>query len=299
MYYHIETDSTVDHVVLLDVGVSFLEVQLSQSTQPEPLPDLVRFHVLGVGAADERPLDPRVRFCPPGVGAADERPYEPCTARTSSGHLGLWEDATLGLLGQNGTAITPCLARLHRPVTDLFESVSAQVTGSPSGTGVRDELRGSPTGVAPWQRSSPIRDQDKSRGLGARRGEVLTTPVTTSVPTQTTTSVLFRSLTSPATTESGAAVGVYTRAGVTWSTAPMTSVFGPFRCDPVGKERRNTEDPSSSSQVRPERLNTLPAITSSSSLYDPCVAVGGVHTLVRHRERFRFRASVVRFIPLE
>jgi len=201
MYDHIDTDSTVDHVVPLDVvEVSFLEMQLSQSTQPEPLPDSVRFRVLGVGAADERPLDPRVQFCPPGVGAADERPYEPCTARTSSGHLGLWEDATLGLLGQNGTASTPCLARSYRLVTDLFESVSARVTGSPSGTGVRDELRRSPTGVAPWQQSSTTCDQDKSRGLGARRGEVLTTPVTTSVPTQTTTSVLFHSSTSPATT---------------------------------------------------------------------------------------------------
>ena len=131
----------------------------------------------------------------------------------------------------------PRLARSYRPVTDFFESVSAQVTGSSSGAGARDELRRTPAGVAPWQRSSPTCDQDKSRGLGARRGEVLTTPVTTSVPTQTTTSVLFRSSTSPATTESRAAVGVYTRAGVTWSTASTTSVFGPFRCDPVVRER--------------------------------------------------------------
>jgi len=72
MYDHIETDSTVDHVVPLDVEVSFLEMQLSQNTQPEPLPDSVQFRMLGVGAADERPLDPRVQFCPPGVGAADD-----------------------------------------------------------------------------------------------------------------------------------------------------------------------------------------------------------------------------------
>ena len=119
MYDHVETDSTVDHVVPLDVEVSFLEMQL-QSTQPEPLPDLVRFRVLGVGAADERPLDPRVQFCPPGVGAADEHPFEPCAARTSSGHLGLWEEAALGLLGQNGTASTQRLARSYRLVTDLM-----------------------------------------------------------------------------------------------------------------------------------------------------------------------------------
>ena len=107
MYDHIETDSTVDHVVPLDVEVSFLEMQLTQNAQPEPLPDSVRFSVLGVGAADERPLYPRVQFCSPRVGAADERPCEPCADGTSSGHLGLWEDATVGLLGQNGTASTP------------------------------------------------------------------------------------------------------------------------------------------------------------------------------------------------
>jgi len=32
MYDHVETDSTVDHVVQLDVEVSFLEMQLQQST---------------------------------------------------------------------------------------------------------------------------------------------------------------------------------------------------------------------------------------------------------------------------
>jgi len=88
-------------------------MQLQRSTQPEPLPDLVRFRVLGVGAADERPLDPRVQFCAPGVGAADERPLDPCTARANSGHLRLWEEAALGLLGQNGTASTQCLARSY------------------------------------------------------------------------------------------------------------------------------------------------------------------------------------------
>ena len=49
MYDHIEKDSTVDHVVPLDIEVSFLEMQLMQGTQPEPLPDSVDFRVLGVG----------------------------------------------------------------------------------------------------------------------------------------------------------------------------------------------------------------------------------------------------------
>jgi len=94
MYDYVETDSTVDHIVPLDAEVSFLEMQLQSNTQPESLPDSVRFRVLGVGAADERPLDP-------------------CTARANSIHLGLWEEAALGLLGQIGTVSTQCLARSY------------------------------------------------------------------------------------------------------------------------------------------------------------------------------------------
>jgi len=242
----------VDHIIPLDVEVSFLEMQLQHNTQPESLLDSVRFRA-------------------PGVGAGNERPLDPCVARANSGHLGLWEEVALGPLGQNATASTQRLARSYRPATNFLESVSARVTGLSSDTAARDESSGSPAGAMFWQSTLYPSGQVVSRELDARRGQALTTPVTTSVPTQTTTSVLFSRSISPVTTESGAAIGIYTRAGVTWSTASTTSVFGPFQWTSVADGRReNTEEPSSSSQVRSARMISHTAAKS----YDYCTADG-------------------------
>jgi len=106
---------------------------------------------------------------------------------------------------------------------------------------------------------------------GQKTSEALTTPVTTSVPTRTTTSVLFSSSTPLAAVDAGVAVGIYTRAGVTWSTATTTAVFGSFPCKPVaGGRRENSEEPSPSPQIRSEQTYTR----ATADLYDNRVADG-------------------------
>ena len=161
----------------------------------------------------------------------------------------------------------------YSPPSDPLKLVSAQVTGLTPGTVVRNvEMVGSPAGAwTTWQDSSRRSMLEESRDLNRRCSEALT-PVTTSMPTWTTTSVLLSSSTSSVAVDRRWSDRViYTRAGMSWSTATTTSVLGPFHCKPIaGGSRENIEEPSSSSWTRLERTHTRTAVDS----YDSRVARG-------------------------
>ena len=267
LYDNVDTDSTVEQEIPLDVEVSPIELQSSQ----------VDYNTVA-GVSAELPQEPLPDSVPlasfqswpqtPGIGAAYERPVDPRVSGTNRGHLGLWEEVAKRVVNQNATVSTRRTSRSYWLPSDPLQFVSIQVTDSMPGTVMRDEeMVGLPAGEwMTWRRASWQRTQEVPRELNRRRGKALTTPVTTSVPTQTTTSVLFSSSTPPVTLDAGVMVGIYTHAGMSWSTATTTSVLGPFHCKPItGGSRRNTEEPSPSSQTRSEQMYTRAAADSYDS----------------------------------